>query len=98
MKLIRVAAAVLNQTPLAWDANREHVLQAIDEARRQRATVLCLPELCVTGYGCEDELLSRGLQQLALDVLAEIVPATRGLVVSVGLPLLHQNALFDAAA
>jgi NAD+ synthase (glutamine-hydrolysing) len=98
MKLIKVAAAVLNQTPLAWDANRDHVVAAIDEARRQGASVLCLPELCLTGYGCEDELHSRGLQQLALEVLAEVLPATRGLVVSVGLPLLHQHALFNAAA
>jgi NAD+ synthase (glutamine-hydrolysing) len=98
MKLIRVAAAALNQTPLAWDANRDHVLAAIDAARRQGASVVCLPELCLTGYGCEDEFLSRGLQQLALQVLAEVLPATRGMVVSLGLPLLHQNAVFDAAA
>ncbi|MBI5481601.1 MAG: NAD(+) synthase, partial [Deltaproteobacteria bacterium] len=52
----------------------------------------------LTGYGCEDEFHSRGLQQLALAVLAEVLPETRGLVVSVGLPLLHQHALFNAAA
>jgi NAD+ synthase (glutamine-hydrolysing) len=98
MRLIKVAAAVLNQTPLAWDSNRDHIVAAIGDARRQGASILCLPELCLTGYGCEDEFHSRGLQQLALEVLAEVLPETRGMVVSVGLPLLHQNALFDAAA
>jgi NAD+ synthase (glutamine-hydrolysing) len=59
---------------------------------------LCLPELCITGYGCEDAFQSAGLQQMAWRVLEEIVPETRGMVVSVGLPVMHNNALFNAAA
>ena len=67
MKLIKVAAAALNQTPLAWDTNQKNILQAISEARQQDASILCLPEMCITGYGCllytspspRDGLLSR---------------------------------------
>ena len=32
-------------------------------------TFLCLPELCITGYGCEDAFFSRATYQTALDVL-----------------------------
>ncbi|HEY2412188.1 MAG TPA: nitrilase-related carbon-nitrogen hydrolase, partial [Pirellulaceae bacterium] len=97
MQLLHVGAAVLNQTPLAWDANQANILAAIDEARRRGVTVLCLPELCISGYGCEDAFLSAGVQRMALRVLGEIVPHTKGMIVSLGLPLLHQNALYDAA-
>ena len=97
MQLIKVAAAVLNQTPLDWDGNLDHIRQAIDQARRQQVSILCLPELCITGYGCEDAFFSPGVQQMAWDVLREIVPETRGLIVSVGLPLVYHNALFNAA-
>lgn len=97
MKLIKVAAAVLNQTPLDWDGNKARILAAIDAARRQGASLLCLPELCITGYGCEDAFHSPGLQETALRVLAEILPETRGLVVSLGLPLAFQHGLFNAA-
>ncbi|HEX4132623.1 MAG TPA: NAD(+) synthase [Pirellulales bacterium] len=97
MKLIKVAAAVLNQTPLDWDGNKARILGAIDAARRQGASLLCLPELCVTGYGCEDAFLSPGLQQTAIDLLLEIVPQTRGMIVSLGLPLAVQHGLFNAA-
>lgn len=45
MQLIRVAAAVLNQTPLDWQGNRERIVAAIDEARTQGAAIVCLPEL-----------------------------------------------------
>ena len=33
MKLLQVAAAVLNQTPLDWESNKAHIRAAIDSAR-----------------------------------------------------------------
>lgn len=98
MKPIRLAAAALNQTPMAWEANRDCILAAIEAAREAEAAVLCLPELCITGYGCEDQYFSIGLQQTALEMLGEIVPATRGMVVAVGLPLLVNRGLYNGAA
>jgi len=97
MKLIKVGAAVLNQTPLAWDSNKRHILAAIEEARDERVTVLCLPEMCITGYGCEDTFHSPGLQRKALEALEDIAPASAGMIVSVGLPLLYHKALYNTA-
>ena len=79
MQLLKVGAAVLNQTPLAWDSNKSHILAAIEAARKQRVSLLCLPELCISGYGCEDAFLSPAVQRMAWRVLAEIVPDTRGI-------------------
>ncbi len=97
MPHIRVAAAVLNQTPLDWSGNQARILEAIERARAVGAQVLCLPELCLTGYGCEDAFHSPGLQATAQDVLAEILPSTGGMIVSLGLPLLFRNGVFDCA-
>jgi NAD+ synthase (glutamine-hydrolysing) len=97
MKLIRVGAGVLNQTPLDWDGNRSRILEAIEEARSQAVSILCLPELCITGYGCEDAFHSVGTHEMALEVLQEITSATRDMIVSVGLPLFHRGALFNTA-
>jgi NAD+ synthase (glutamine-hydrolysing) len=97
MKLIRVAAAVLNQTPLDWEGNRTNILDAIERARKDRVSVLCLPELCITGYGCEDAFQSRGVVETAWKLLGELVPKTKGMAVSFGLPVLHRDALIDAA-
>lgn len=97
MRLVKVAAAVLNQTPLDWDGNRERVISAIREAKQDRVSVLCLPELCLTGYGCEDAFLSPGVQQTALEVLLGILPECEGMVVSVGLPVMVAGALYNTA-
>ena len=98
MQLLKVGAAVLNQTPLAWESNKAHILAAIEAARSERVSLLCLPELCITGYGCEDAFLAPSVQRTAWDMLEAIVPQTAGIVVSIGLPVLHNNALYNAAA
>ena len=98
MKLVKVGAAVLNQTPFDWDGNQAHILEAIRLARADDVTVLCLPEMAITGYGCEDAFFSPGLQEQAFAVLEAIAPATRGMVVSVGLPLYFEKALYNAGA
>jgi NAD+ synthase (glutamine-hydrolysing) len=98
MKLIQVAAAMLNQTPLDWLHNTTNVRQTILAAREQGVSVLCLPELCLTGYGCEDAFHAANTHQKAWRALQELLPETRGMVVSFGLPVFHQNGLFNCAA
>jgi NAD+ synthase (glutamine-hydrolysing) len=97
MKLIRVGAAVLNQTPFDWEGNKRHIEEAIASAREQGVTLLCLPELCITGYGCEDAFHAPGIEAMAIQVLHELLPHTRGMVVSFGLPLLYSGGLFNTA-
>ncbi|HWM86501.1 MAG TPA: NAD(+) synthase, partial [Kofleriaceae bacterium] len=98
MKLVRVGAAVLNQTPLDWDGNRRRIEQAIAAAGAAGVSILCLPELCVSGYGCEDAFHSPGLQRTALEVLLEIAPTTGGMIACAGLPLFYNRALYNAVA
>jgi len=98
MLKLRLAAAALNQNPMDWEGNRDRILAAIDAARSADAVVLCLPELCLSGYGCEDQFFSTGLQKTTLEMLAEIVPATRGMAVALGLPVMVNRGLYNAAA
>ncbi len=97
MNLVKIAGAVLNQTPLDWDQNKANIINAIEEARAQKVSVLCLPELCITGYGCEDEFYSLGLIKTAEEILHEIVPHTEDMVVCIGVPLVFQNRIFNTA-
>ena len=97
MKLIKVGAAALNQTPLDWSNNLNNINEAIEQARKEAVSVLCLPELCITGYGCEDAFHAPHVLYTALEIMQEIAPLTRGMVVSAGLPLSHAGGLFNAA-
>lgn len=98
MFLVKVGAAILNQTPLDWDGNEARCLEAIQQARHQGVGILCLPELCLTGYGCEDAFHAPGTHAMAWRQLQELLPHTTGMVVAFGMPLLHQGGLYNTAA
>ncbi len=98
MNRIRVGAAALNQTPLDWAGNRERILRAVEEAREAEVSLLCLPELCITGYGCEDAFLSVGVAERAWAELEKLAPETENIAVVVGLPVFQRGGMFNAAA
>jgi len=95
MKLIKVGGATLNQIPLHWEYNLSNILRAITEAKSKKVSILCLPELCITGYGCEDAFYAPGVHATSLKILQKIVPETKGIIVSVGLPIMYQNHIFN---
>ena len=98
MSVIKVASAVLNQTPLDWNRNLENIVNAIGEARTHGATLLCLPELCITGYGSEDAFLASGVQATAADMLKQILEHSYGIATTVVLPIEHEGRLYNGAA
>lgn len=98
MSAISLTAAALNQTPLAWTANTANIRAALAEARKAGSALVCLPELCITGYGCEDAFLAGATCQRAWEQLLALLPDTHGMVVSFGLPVLHGHCVYNAAA
>ncbi|MEM9187978.1 MAG: NAD(+) synthase [Myxococcota bacterium] len=99
MKLIKVGVSAVNQLPFDWRGNASRLLQQIHAAKQAKVTVLCLPELAVTGYNCEDLFSAPELQRRAFLMLRdELAPETEGMIVSVGLPVQHLGALYNTAA
>lgn len=98
MRLICVGAAALNQTPLDWDNNAANLVGAIESSKAQGVMLLCAPELSICGYGCEDAFFAPETRRMSRQVMLEILPATKGIAVTLGLPVMHQGALFNANA
>src|SRR3954454_5954896 len=83
---MRLALAQINTTVGDLDGNREHILEAIGEARSAGADLVLLPELAVTGYPPEDLLLRPGFIRAAEESVEQIALETRGSTVLVGAP------------
>ncbi|MDX2247242.1 MAG: NAD(+) synthase [Bacteroidia bacterium] len=98
MKYIHLAGACLNQTPLDFSGNLSHILEAIGEAKAQGVKILCLPELAISGYGCEDTFFSHYLTQNCLKSLEVIIPECQEILVTVGLPMEYENCLYNVVA
>ena len=97
MSKTRVGGATLNQTPLDWAGNRKNILEAIKEAQAQKVEILCLPELSISGYGCEDNFLSDWVYDQALKSLMQIVPYCNNIIVAIGLPYKFNNINYNVA-
>ena len=82
MHLIRLGGCALNQTPLDWDGNRDRIVAAIAAARETGVAILCLPELCISGYGCEDAFSRRACSGLAWRCSRRSCPQTGGIAVA----------------
>ncbi|MDF1812244.1 MAG: NAD(+) synthase [Verrucomicrobiales bacterium] len=92
---INVGAVSVNQTPLDWQGNRDRIIASITEAKAAGISIICLPELCVTGYGCEDMFLAPEVGERALQTLGEILPHSKNAIVAVGLPVWFQSSVFN---
>lgn len=97
MNKLRIAGAALNQIPFDWNNNLDNIRNAILEAKKARVDILCLPELCITGYGCEDQFLSDWLWRKAFSLLPEIAVQASGMLITVGLPVKHDHALYNCS-
>ncbi|MEM7035436.1 MAG: NAD(+) synthase [Bacteroidota bacterium] len=98
MKYIKVAGAAVNQTPLDWGGNADRLVAAIKAAREQDIALLCLPELSISGYGCEDTFFSDYVLERSLEGLRKVVEACEDIIVSVGLPMEIENCLYNVSA
>ncbi len=97
MATYRIGTATVNQTPLDWSGNIHRLKLAIREARAQGVEILCLPELAITGYGCEDLFLSEWLPAKAQTFLPELVAETKDLFTTLNLPIYYQGKLYNCA-
>ena len=80
--------------------NRESVLEKIKEAAENGAVVIVCPELCLTGYTCNDLFLQELLLRQAKEALVWLMEQTVGLnaLIFVGLPFEHLGKLYNVAA
>jgi len=95
---IRLGGACLNQTPMDWEGNIKNIKSAISAAKENNLNILCLPELCITGYGCEDMFHSEWVPQKALQKLVEIIPFTSDITVTLGLPFIFDGMCYNTVA
>ncbi len=94
---VRIAGGSVNQIPLDWSNNTANIVAAIQEAIRQDVRFLCLPELAITGYGCEDWFLSDWVPAKALEQLEIIRPHCTNITVAVGLPVIWKKKVYNGA-
>lgn len=97
--ILRLGTAALATTPLDFAGNLKLAREAVRQARELGVQLLCLPELWISGYGCEDMFLSAWVAErslASLKALAAEIP--EGMLVTAGLPVRVRGRVHNACA
>jgi NAD+ synthase (glutamine-hydrolysing) len=94
---MRLALAQINAVVGDLEGNRGRILTALSDARSEKADLVLLPELAVTGYPPEDLLLRPAFVRAAEESVREIARLCTGLTALIGTPWFDRD-LFNACA
>ena len=96
---IKVSAGTPDIKVADCEYNRGEIISLIDKAYAQGVRVLVLPELCITGYTCQDLFFQQELLDGALSALKSITEHTSGMdmLTAVGCPLRFRGELYNCA-
>jgi NAD+ synthase (glutamine-hydrolysing) len=83
---VRVAAVAPELALADPVRNAERIAAHLRTLSRDHVGLVLFPELCLTGYSCEDLFFSSGLHHRVREALLQLAPATRGLACVVGAP------------
>lgn len=96
----RLAIAQLNATVGDFEGNATRILQAAKKAHDAGASLLLTPELALSGYPPEDLLLRPAFEQRCearFQRLCEQLSEYAGLTAIIGLPIVRDGRLYNAA-
>lgn len=95
MKII-ISSSNLNQKPLDWKRNYINIKKSIDKSIKENVKILCLPELSITGYGCQDLFLNKWVIDKAKLELIKIKNLCNNIAIFIGIPIYYNNKIYNA--
>lgn len=98
MPKIKIAAVTLNTTPLDFLGNYESISKAIGSPDVKNADCILFPELCISGYGCEDAFYKPYVWTRSEEIIDELKTLAPNQIVIVGLPVFVDSFLYNCMA
>ncbi len=98
MPKIKIAAVTLNTTPLDFLGNFESIVQAINSPESKNADCILFPELCISGYGCEDAFYKPSVWMRSEEILLKLKDVSPNQIILVGLPVFVGSFLYNCMA
>lgn len=97
---MRVATATPHCTVSDCGENTARILALVHEAHQAGAELVVFPELCITGYTCQDLFTQDLLARVSLSAVRLIAEKTRDIPVCsvIGFPFEWKNARYNCAA
>lgn len=98
MRLVNIGVAAISVKVGDFAGNKSRLMEIIEAAKNTDTHLLVAPELCIPGYSLEDRIFWPDIAHQSWAALAEIAACCENIAVLVGLPVLHNSMIFNAAA
>ncbi|MGH2541493.1 MAG: NAD+ synthase, partial [Ardenticatenaceae bacterium] len=98
MRTVRLAMAQINVTVGALEENLHRIVDYLERARAQGASIVMFPELATCGYPPEDLLLKPDFIAANRTIVDEICRASTDIVTVVGFPDRDDHDIYNTAA
>jgi NAD+ synthase (glutamine-hydrolysing) len=94
---LTLSIAQINPTVGSFKQNTQLIIDAIQQAKAERADAILFPELVLTGYPPEDLLFRPAFLQQVENALDTIAESTQGITAIIGAPLIRDKQLYNVA-
>lgn len=97
---IKVAACTPEIQVADVDFNVDKIISQLEKCREEGVKVAVFPELCITGYTCQDLFFQNALLDKAMEGVVKIAKTTADsdMLVAVGMPVRAKGKLYNCAA
>lgn len=97
---IKVAACTPEIQVADVDFNVDKIISQLEKCREEGVKVAVFPELCITGYTCQDLFFQNALLDKAMEGVVKIAKTTADsdMLVDVGVPVRANGKLYNCAA
>ncbi len=98
MKVLKIASICINSTPLNFKGNVKNIKRALEDKAVEDSDLVLFPELCLSGYGCEDAFFRNDTFIQSWNALTEILPYSEDRTIVLGLPIFQPPYLYNCMA
>lgn len=96
MQSVRLTSVSLKTRVLDFSGNFEKIKKVLE--KENDSDLILFPELCISGYGCEDSFFFPRVWKESWETLNKLLPFTENKIVVVGLPIFQNPYLFNCSA
>ncbi|MCG6168533.1 NAD(+) synthase [Leptospira sanjuanensis] len=96
MQSVRLTSVSLKTRVFDFEGNFAKIQKVLE--LETNSDLILFPELCISGYGCEDSFFFPRIWKESWNTLTRILPLTENKIVVVGLPVFQNPYLFNCAA
>ncbi|TGK13482.1 NAD(+) synthase [Leptospira kmetyi] len=96
MQSVRLTSVSLKTRVFDFQGNLDKIKKVLSQEKN--SDLILFPELCISGYGCEDSFFFPRIWKESWNSLTQILPLTKNRIVVVGLPIFQNPYLFNCAA